>query len=524
MLHLYNYFTHSKEKFSPILNKHVGMYVCGPTVYGDPHIGHARSAVVFDILYRYLLYKNYTVRYVRNITDVGHLEDEIAEEGEDKLAKKARHTQREPMEIAHYYTKRYQNTLTKLGVLSPSIEPSASGHIPEQQEYITQLLASKWAYVVNNSVYFDLTKFLNTYSEYGKLSGKKTEDLLEAQRTLVKQDEKRSALDFALWKHADSSHLMKWNFLLRDKGKNDNVQNTNLQGFPGWHIECSAMSEKYLGVPFDIHGGGLDLQFPHHEAEIAQCYARHQVLPARYWLYNNMVTIEHRKMSKSLGNFITLEEFFRGEHTKLDQAYTPNVLRFFLIRSHYRSVIDISNEALFSVARGLNKLSTAFEFSRTMLQAEGFSSDLSISQKVLEIAIDATLKEHEAQETYHTLCAHMDNDMDTPAVVATLFSMTSRIEQLSKEESNKICCISLAAVYYDFYIQVLGMHFEENSNHCDVPHLVKALLALRQQARKEKNFQLSDALRDALLNSGISILDNSDGTSSWNYSIVSNNK
>ncbi len=507
MLHLYNYFTHSKKKFSPIKDQHVGMYVCGPTVYGDPHMGHARSAVVFDVLYRYLRYKGYTVRYVRNITDVGHLEDELAEAGEDKLVKQARHTRREPMEVAHYYTMRYRDALHKLGALSPSIEPMASGHIPEQQEYIVQLLASEWAYTVNGSVYFDLVKFLNTYSEYGKLSGKKTEDLLASQRELVKQDEKRSALDFALWKRADPAHLMKWNFPLRE---------TETTGFPGWHLECSVMSEKYLGVPFDIHGGGLDLQFPHHEAEIAQCYARHKTVPANYWLYNNMITIEHKKMSKSLGNFITLDEFFTGSHTRLSRAYTPDVVRFFLMRSHYRSVIDVSDESLFSVARGLTKLVTAFEVVRALLRAAGLHSDEAISQKVRDIAEHAETEEREAQDAYHALCAHMDDDMDTPAAVAALFSMSARIEQLAQQHV-KAGAYALAAVYYDFYVHVLGMRFERAHSHCDVPHLVKALLALRTQARHDKNFQLSDALRDALINSGITVFDNPDGTSSWAY-------
>lgn len=481
-------------------------------------MGHARSAVVFDLLYRYLLYKNYTVRYVRNITDVGHLEDELAEEGEDKLVKQARRTRRDPMEVACYYTKQYQNALTKLGTLSPSIEPIASGHIPEQQEYISQLLARKWAYVVDGSVYFDLVKFLNTYSEYGKLSRKKTEDLLSSQRVLVKQDEKRSPLDFALWKRADPAHLMRWKFPLCDNGSE-----TDAQGFPGWHIECSVMSEKYLGIPFDIHGGGLDLQFPHHEAEIAQCYARHETVPARYWLYNNMITIEHKKMSKSLGNFITLEQFFHGTHAKLCRAYTPDVVRFFLIRSHYRSVIDVSDESLFSVARGLSKLAATRELSRSIVHTAGFSSNVSISHKVREIAAGGTSEEREAQEAYNALCDHMDDDMDTPSAVATLFSLASRIEQFAHHDSDKTRCISLAAVYYDFYVHVLGMHFEDRQTHCDVPHLVKSLLTLREQARHDKNFQLSDALRDALVHAGITVFDNPDGTSSWNYDVAHDN-
>lgn len=514
-MQLFNYYNHEKQPFIPISAGKVGMYVCGPTVYGDPHLGHARSAVVFDVLYRYLQYKGYAVRYVRNITDVGHLEDELAGEGEDKLVKRAKIERREPMEIAHHYTIRYREALRALNVLPPSIEPSATGHIIEQQDYVRRLVAAGWAYEVNGSIYFDLEKFLSDRCscEYGKLSGKKPDDLLSSQRALVRQEEKRSALDFALWKRADAAHIMKWNFSAREG-------EAGAAGFPGWHIECSAMSEKYLGFPFDIHGGGIDLQFPHHEAEIAQCCALHDRPPANFWLYNNLITIENRKMSKSLGNFITLEQFFTGAHEKLSRAYAPDVVRFFLLRAQYRSLIDVSDDALFSVARGMVKLSAAFQECRGILRRNEISSD-ACAKRAAQLLEHAAAEEHEARDMLQALTAHMDDDLDTPAAVAVLFSAASRLEALCKEKhAEDKSLTAFACAYADFYTRVLGMEHEAEGGHCNMESLIGKMLEIRAAVRKEKNFRLSDEIRAALEASGIAVYDNPDGTSSWTYDMA----
>ncbi|MDR0691621.1 MAG: cysteine--tRNA ligase, partial [Prevotellaceae bacterium] len=331
-MEIYNTLSRKKEAFEPLHPPHVGMYVCGPTVYGDPHLGHARSAVSFDILFRYLQHKGYKVRYVRNITDVGHLEND-ADAGEDKLAKKARLEQLEPMEVAKYYTDRYHDMMDALNVRRPNIEPNASGHIMEQIDMVQQILDAGFAYVVNGSVYFDVVKY-NQHHHYGVLSGRVLDDLLSATRdNLEGQDEKRHSVDFALWKKAQPEHIMRWKSPWSD-------------GFPGWHLECSAMGRKYLGEHFDIHGGGMDLLFPHHESEIAQSEIANGHPPCRYWMHNNMITINGQKMGKSLGNSILLEEFFTGRHRLLTQAYTPMTVRFFILQAHYRSTLDFSNEAL----------------------------------------------------------------------------------------------------------------------------------------------------------------------------------
>ena len=343
---LYNTLTRRKEVFEPLVPGRVGMYVCGPTVYGDPHLGHARPAVTFDLLFRYLKASGYKVRYVRNITDVGHLEHD-ADEGEDKIAKKARLEQLEPMEVAHYYTERYHRAMDALNVETPSIEPYASGHIIEQIEFVKRILADGYAYEANGSVYFDVEKYNAKYN-YGRLSGRNLDDIVANTRELDGQSDKRHSYDFALWKKASPEHIMRW-------------PSPWGEGFPGWHMECSAMSTRYLGERFDIHGGGMDLMFPHHECEIAQSTAALGHDSARYWLHNNMMTVNGQKMGKSLGNFITLEEFFTGSHPKLSQAYSPMTIRFFVLQAHYRSTLDFSNEALQAAEKGLDRLMKGIE-------------------------------------------------------------------------------------------------------------------------------------------------------------------
>ncbi|MBO5244245.1 MAG: cysteine--tRNA ligase, partial [Muribaculaceae bacterium] len=340
-LQIYNSLSRMKELFKPLNPDRVGMYVCGPTVYGDGHLGHARPAITFDVLFRYLRHLGYKVRYVRNITDVGHLEHD-ADEGEDKIAKKARLEQLEPMEVVQYYLTRYHKAMDELNVLPPSIEPHASGHIIEQIEYIKKILESGYAYESNGSVYFDVPKY-NRDHNYGKLSGRNIDELLSATRALDGQEEKHNPADFALWKKASPEHIMHW-------------PSPWSEGFPGWHLECSTMGEKYLGEQFDIHGGGMDLKFPHHECEIAQSVAHNGHDTVRYWMHNNMITINGQKMGKSLGNFITLQEFFTGNHKLLSQAYSPMTIRFFILQAHYRGTVDFSNEALQASEKALQRM------------------------------------------------------------------------------------------------------------------------------------------------------------------------
>ncbi len=340
-LKIYNTLTRKKEEFKPLNPPFVGLYVCGPTVYGDAHLGHARPGITFDVLYRYLKYAGYKVRYVRNITDVGHLEND-ADEGEDKIAKKARLEQLEPMEVVFHYVRLYHKNMDELNVLRPNIEPQASGHILEQIEMIKKILDAGYAYEVNGSVYFDVKKYAEKYN-YGKLSGRKIDDLLSTTRDLDGQSEKKNSFDFALWKKASPTHIMRWPSPWSD-------------GFPGWHLECSVMSTKYLGEVFDIHGGGMDLLFPHHECEIAQSTAAQGKESVRYWMHNNLITINGQKMGKSLGNFITLDELFSGNHKALEQAYNPMTVRFFILQAHYRGTLDFSNEALKAAEKGFKRL------------------------------------------------------------------------------------------------------------------------------------------------------------------------
>ena len=481
-LTLYNSLSRTKQPFVPIHEDRVGMYVCGPTVYGDAHLGHARPAVTFDILFRYLQHLGYKVRYVRNITDVGHLEHD-ADEGEDKVAKKARLEQLEPMEVVQLYLNRYHHDMNALNVLPPSIEPHASGHIIEQIEYVKKILDAGYAYESNGSVYFDVPKF-NRDHPYGKLSGRNIEDMISATRTLDGQEEKRNPLDFALWKKASPEHIMHW-------------PSPWSEGFPGWHLECSTMGEKYLGETFDIHGGGLDLLFPHHECEIAQSVAAQGHDAVKYWVHNNMITIEGKKMGKSYNNFITLEQFFNGDHELLEKAYSPMVIRFFILQAHYRSTVDFSNAALQASEKALQKLSDTYRRLQSLLPAEKSSVEV---------------------PDYITLCYDaMDDDLNTPQVIAHLFDASKLINGASAGEV-KLSADDIARLrhLFDvFLVDLLGMTMSSES---DKPSVTKAyegavdlLMDIRKNAKAQKDWATSDLIRDKLAELGFDVKDTKNG-------------
>ena len=484
-LTIYNTLTRRKEAFEPLTPGRVGMYVCGPTVYGDPHLGHARPAVTFDLLFRYLKASGYRVRYVRNITDVGHLEHD-ADEGEDKIAKKARLEQLEPMEVAHYYTERYRRAMEALNVLSPSIEPHASGHIIEQIAFVQRILDAGLAYVSNGSVYFDVEKY-DAAHRYGILSGRNLEDIVANTRELDGQGDKRHSYDFALWKKAAPEHIMRWPSPWSD-------------GFPGWHMECSAMSTKYLGERFDIHGGGMDLMFPHHECEIAQSTAALGHDSARYWVHNNMITINGQKMGKSLGNFITLDELFSGSHRLLAQAYTPMTVRFFVLQAHYRSTLDFSNEALQAAEKGLDRLMKGIE----------------ALDKVKPAAV-STVDPAELE----TRCrAAMDDDLNSPMVISALFDWVRTINSLvdGKQTIAAEDLERLKATVHRYAFDILGLRDEKAAGAASgrdyVTPLVEMLLGERMQARAAKDWAASDRIRDGLAAAGIRVKDRKDG-SDW---------
>ena len=482
---LYNTLTRTKEIFKPIIENHVGMYVCGPTVYGEPHLGHARPAITFDIVFRYLKHSNFKVRYVRNITDAGHLEND-ADEGEDKIAKKAKLKQLEPMEIVQFYTLSYHKAMEDLNCLPPSIEPRATGHIVEQIEMVKKILENGFAYEINGSVYLDVKKYNNSFP-YGVLSGRNLEETLEGTRALDGQKEKKSPIDFAIWKKAAPEHIMRWN---SPWGK----------GFPGWHMECSAMSEKYLGKSFDIHGGGMDLIFPHHEAEIAQSNACNNCSPVNYWMHNNMVTIEGKKMGKSLNNFINLEEFFTGNHKKLEKAYSPMTIRFFILQAHYRSTLDFSNDALKAAEKGFSKLMNAFE-----------------ALKELPVSNNSTYNVDDLEKKCYDA---MNDDFNTPILIAHLFdgvriinSAKSGKEQLSYSNVEK-----LKSIFNVFVTNVLGLISVKKikkNNHTS--KLMELILRLRANAKKNNDFDTADLIREELSKFGIQIKDNREGT---NWEII----
>ena len=477
---IYNSLSRTTQKFEPINPPYVGMYVCGPTVYGPAHLGHARPAVTFDLIFRYLRYLGYKVRYVRNITDVGHLEHD-ADEGDDKIAKKAKLENLEPMEVVQTYTEDYHKNMRLLNCLPPSIEPHASGHIIEQQQLIDKILANGYAYESNGSVYFDIKKYAEKY-RYGKLSGRNVEDLLEKTRTLDGQDEKRNQCDFALWKKASPAHIMHW-------------PSKWSEGFPGWHLECTAMSTKYLGEFFDIHGGGMDLQFPHHECEIAQSVGAMGHDSVKYWVHNNMITINGKKMGKSLGNAMTLEQFFAGQHELLEQPYTPMTVRFFILQAHYRSTLDFSNEALQASEKGLEKLLSAVK-SLDSLSA-GKSSSFSVSE-LKEKCFDA-----------------LNDDFNTPVMISYLFEGVKHINLIKdgKESLTEADLNDLKKLYHDLCFEILGLKDEtaKSDNSEVIGNLVDMIQQLRKTAKADKNYALSDKLRDDLNRAGVKIKDTKDG-------------
>jgi cysteinyl-tRNA synthetase len=480
-LFIYNSMSKKKELFKPLHAPFVGLYVCGPTAYSNAHLGHARPAVVFDLLTRYLLHLGYKVRSVRNITDVGHLEDETAGEGEDRITKKARQEHLEPMEIVQKYMNTYHRNLEQLNTLQPSIEPRASGHIIEQQELIKAILANGFAYEVNGSVYFDVLKYNEKY-KYGKLSGRVLEDLQSNTRTLEGQDEKRNPFDFALWKKAAPEHIMKW----------PSVWSI---GFPGWHLECSAMSTKYLGGEFDIHGGGMDLQFPHHECEIAQSTAALGKEPVKYWMHNNMITINGQKMARSLGNFITLDELFTGKNALLTQPYSPMTIRFFILQAHYRSTVDFSNEALQAAEKGLQKLMKAIENLKKITPSDVSTIDV------------IKLKE----KCY----AALDDDLNSPILLAQLFEGVRLINSLA-DGSEKIDgpgLESLNEIFNTFVFEILGLKDEATGLNDEklTGDLMKIIIELRQSAKENKDWSMSDKIRKELNQVGITLKDKKDG-------------
>jgi cysteinyl-tRNA synthetase len=490
-LYLFNTLSRKKEKFEALNPPFVGMYLCGPTVYGDAHLGHARPAITFDVLYRWLLHSGYKVRYVRNITDVGHLEND-ADAGEDKIAKKARVEQVEPMEIAQRYTDNYARDMAALNILRPSIEPRASGHIVEQIEMIQEIIHNGLAYEVNGSVYFDVPKYHQS-NHYGKLSGRVIEDLLANTREdLEGQGEKRSSLDFALWKKAAPEHIMRWNSPWG-------------VGFPGWHIECSVMSSKYLGNTFDIHGGGMDLLFPHHECEIAQSHGANQCEPAKYWVHNNMITINGQKMGKSLGNFITLGQFFTGDHAALEQAYSPMAIRFFILMAHYRSTVDFSNEALQAAEKGLKRLMAAYKILQGFNAAQFTGAGGSLDQEVMWKLKACT--------------EFMNDDLNTAEVIARLFELSGTINSLKDGhiQVSEISSETIAQVKEGFKLfleDILG--FLPESSQGDgklVDGLMQLIIELRLQSRANKDWAMSDKIRDSLAGIGIKLKDGKDGTS-----------
>ena len=479
---IYNTLTKQKQLFKPIVDGHVGMYVCGPTVYGDPHLGHARPAITFDVVFRYLQHADYKVRYVRNITDAGHLEND-ADQGEDKIAKKARLEQLEPMEIVQFYTLSYHKAMEDLNCLPPSIEPRATGHIIEQIEMVKQILENGFAYEKNGSVYLDVNKYNESYP-YGILSGRNLEDTLEGTRELDGQTEKKSPVDFAIWKKASDEHIMRW-------------ASPWGEGFPGWHMECSAMGEKYLGKNFDIHGGGMDLVFPHHEAEIAQSNACNNCNPVNYWMHNNMITVDGKKMGKSLGNFINLEEFFTGKHKKLERAYAPMTIRFFILQAHYRSTIDFSNDALQAAEKGFTKLMNAMETLAQLKAAENSTYDVSALE----------------QKCY----AAMDDDFNTPILIAHLFDGVRFINSVKdgKESLTAADLDKLKSIFKTFVTDILGLVAEKESSGNDLTdELMQLVLKLRANTKANKDFDTADLIRDELNKAGIEIKDSREG-SSW---------
>jgi len=480
-LRIYNSLSGKKEIFEPLSEGHIGMYVCGPTVYSNVHLGNCRTFMSFDMIFRYLKHLGYKVRYVRNITDAGHLVDD-AEDGEDKIAKKARLEQLEPMEVVQRYTIDFHNILEQFNFLPPSIEPTATGHIIEQIEIIKDILEKGFAYEVNGSVYFDVSKFNDSY-EYGKLSGRKLEDMIANTRELAAQDDKKSPQDFALWKKAEPQHIMRWPSPWGD-------------GFPGWHLECTAMSTKYLGETFDIHGGGMDLKFPHHECEIAQAEACYGHSPVRYWMHANMLTMNGKKMAKSTGNNILPGEIFTGDNDILSKAFSPSVVRFFMMQAHYTSILDLSNDALLASEKGFSRLMDSLSVLQSL--GTGNTSDFDVQAW--------------KQQCYDA----MNDDFNTPILIAHLFEAVKHIN-LIKEGKESITAAdkeTLAQTLNAFIFDILGLE-EKGGSTEDAGKLsgvIELLIKMRKEARENKDFATSDKIRDQLAELGIQLKDGKEGT------------
>lgn len=483
-LTIYNTLDRKKELFVPLHAPHVGMYVCGPTVYGDAHLGHARPSITFDVLFRYLTHLGYKVRYVRNITDVGHLEHD-ADDGEDKIAKKARLEELEPMEVVQYFLNRYHKAMEALNVLSPSIEPHASGHIIEQIQLVQKILDAGYAYESEGSVYFDVAKYNKDY-HYGKLSGRNLDDVLNTTRDLDGQSEKRNPADFALWKKAQPEHIMRWPSPWSD-------------GFPGWHAECTAMGRKYLGEHFDIHGGGMDLIFPHHECEIAQSVASQGDDMVHCWMHNNMITINGQKMGKSLGNFITLAQFFSGEHESLTQAYSPMTIRFFILQAHYRSTVDFSNEALQASEKGLARLMEGIVNLKRITPTAGGSVEMAYVDELRRKCYEA-----------------MNDDLNSPIVISHLFDACRVINTVVDQKATMAGDVlaALTEVFHTFAFDILGLQEETgggSGREEAFGKVVDMLLEQRMIAKANKDWATSDKIRDNLAALGFEVKDTKDG-------------
>jgi cysteinyl-tRNA synthetase len=491
-LKVYNSYIRQKEEFIPITAHHIGMYVCGPTVSGESHLGHARPYITFDVIYRYLLHLGYKVRYVRNITDAGHFEEE-GREAEDKIAKKAVIEKLEPMELVQKYTNLFHWAMHQFNNLDPSIEPTATGHIVEQINMIQEIIKAGYGYVVNGSVYFDVKKYAEKYP-YGKLSGRKLDELLETTRNLENQEEKRNRQDFALWKSAPPGHIMRWTSPWGE-------------GFPGWHIECSAMSTKYLGNQFDIHGGGMDLMFPHHESEIAQSMICNHHLAARYWIHNNMITINGRKMGKSYNNVIKLTEMFSGNNPLLAQAYHPMTIRFFILQTHYRSTLDFGNEALQAAEKGLKRLWDAY-------------------QELVKMKTDPDkIISTQLENQFNSLCREMDDfmndDFSTAKVLANMFQLVNHINSFRSGDLEKTTLsaetLSYVQTQFKTYLEdVLGLQDESKAGSDKINGIMNLLIDIRREAKAKKDYQTSDRIRKQLLEIGISLKDEKDGRISFN--------
>ncbi|PZR25759.1 MAG: cysteine--tRNA ligase [Citrobacter freundii] len=490
-LKVYNSYSRQKEVFTPITPGHVGMYVCGPTVSGESHLGHARPYVTFDVVFRYLTHLGYKVRYVRNITDAGHFEEE-GREAEDKISKKATLEKLEPMELVQKYTNLFHWAMEQFNTLRPSIEPTATGHIVEQIGMIQEIIKAGYAYEVNGSVYFDVKKYAAGY-DYGKLSGRVIDDLLETTRDLEGQDEKRNKTDFALWKNAAPEHIMRW-------------QSPWGVGFPGWHIECSAMATKYLGSRFDIHGGGMDLMFPHHESEIAQSTICNHEAPVRYWMHNNMITINGKKMGKSYGNQITLTQMFSGDNPILEKAYHPMVIRFFILQTHYRSTLDFSNEALQASEKGLKRLWEAYEQLKKLNWEESAPVNEDLDKKVQKLVAEFDL--------------FMDDDFSTAKVLANMFELVHTINSM-KDKALPVSSISkntfdLLQKQFEVYMEsILGLKSITEADNGKLQGLMQLLIDIRKEAKSKKDFVTSDKIRNQLGELGISLKDEKGGEMSW---------